>query len=77
MEIEVKAPAGGPTGEITIVEWKKKEGDKVQKGDVLATGNAVKISTEIKAPASGTLKKILVKGGTKVKSGTTIALIEG
>jgi pyruvate dehydrogenase E2 component (dihydrolipoamide acetyltransferase) len=76
MEVELKAPAAGPTGEITIVEWKKKEGEKVQKGDVIATGNSVKISTEIKAPASGTIKSILVKAGSKVKAGTTIAIIE-
>jgi len=76
MDVEVKAPAGGPTGEVTIVEWKKKEGDTVQKGEVIATANAVKVSSEVKAPASGKIKKINAKAGSKVKAGTVIAVIE-
>jgi len=76
MDVEVKAPGTGPTAEITIIEWKKKEGDSVQKGDVLATANSVKVSSEIKAPAAGKIKKINAKAGSKVKAGTIIAVIE-
>ncbi|MDP7975033.1 MAG: lipoyl domain-containing protein [Thermoprotei archaeon] len=76
MQVEVKAPTTGPIKQVTIVEWKKKEGDHVEQGELLATANAVKVSAEIRAPASGTLKKILISAGSKANLGQTVAVIE-
>lgn len=76
MNIEVKIP---PVGEsITsglISTWHKKEGEYVNTGDVLLTLETDKVSTEIVAEKSGTLK-IKVKEGKEVKIGEIVAVIE-
>jgi pyruvate dehydrogenase E2 component (dihydrolipoamide acetyltransferase) len=43
-----------------IVEWKKKEGDFVQKGEILLVIESDKVAIEYEAPESGVLGKIIV-----------------
>ena len=43
-----------------IVEWKKKEGDFVQKGEILLVIESDKVALEYEAPESGVLGKIIV-----------------
>jgi len=58
-----------------IVEWKKKEGDKVKAGEVIAIGETEKITFEIKAPVEGILLKIYVPEKAIVPVGQVIAYI--
>jgi Pyruvate/2-oxoglutarate dehydrogenase complex, dihydrolipoamide acyltransferase (E2) component, and related enzymes len=49
--------------EGTIEEWTKHEGDKVEQGEVVARISSEKLTSDVEAPASGTLLKILVQEG--------------
>ncbi|MGQ0603131.1 MAG: dihydrolipoamide acetyltransferase family protein [Anaerolineales bacterium] len=61
--------------EGTVSKWLKREGDSIQELEPLLEVNTDKVDTEVPAPASGVLLKLLVPEGTTVKVGTTIALI--
>jgi pyruvate dehydrogenase E2 component (dihydrolipoamide acetyltransferase) len=58
-----------------IVEWLKKEGDFVQKGEPILVVEGEKTTFEIEAPDSGLLNKILVEVGTDVQVTQPIAVI--
>jgi len=60
--------------EGTIVEWKKKSGDEVKTGDVLAEVESDKATFDLEAEADGTLQ-ILVEQGVPAKIGAPIAKI--
>jgi pyruvate dehydrogenase E2 component (dihydrolipoamide acetyltransferase) len=49
--------------EGTIVEWFKKEGEEVKKGEKLFAVETSKLTNEVEAPASGVLRKIIHKDG--------------
>jgi pyruvate dehydrogenase E2 component (dihydrolipoamide acetyltransferase) len=61
--------------EGTIVEWVKKEGDAVSRGDVLFTLESDKAVLEVEARARGVLRKILVPEGEKIPVLTPVAII--
>ena len=60
--------------EGTIVEWKKKSGDEVKSGDVLAEVESDKATFDLEADADGVLQ-ILVEQGVPAKVGAPIATI--
>ncbi len=60
--------------EGTIVEWKKKSGDEVKTGDVLAEVESDKATFDLEAEADGVLA-ILVEQGVPAKIGAPIARI--
>jgi pyruvate dehydrogenase E2 component (dihydrolipoamide acetyltransferase) len=62
--------------EGTIVEWKKKNGDEVKTGDVLAEVESDKATFDLEAEADGVLS-ILVDQGVPAKIGAPIARIGG
>ncbi len=61
--------------EGTLVAWKKKKGDKVSAGDVLAEIETDKATMEWESPEDGTLAEIYVEEGGKVNVGDRIAFI--
>lgn len=61
--------------EGVVVKWKKREGESVSTGDVLAEIETDKAVMDLEAFASGTLRRVLVKEGTTVKAGELIAVI--
>jgi pyruvate/2-oxoglutarate dehydrogenase complex dihydrolipoamide acyltransferase (E2) component len=61
--------------EVTVIKWLKKEGDSVNELEPLLEVNTDKVDTEIPAPASGTVLKILAEEGVPAKVGTVLALI--
>jgi pyruvate dehydrogenase E2 component (dihydrolipoamide acetyltransferase) len=76
MITEVILPKLGQTMEDgVIVEWVKKEGDRVQRGEVLFTVESDKAVLEVEATARGFLRKILVPEGERVPVLKTVALI--
>src|SRR5256885_17028144 len=60
--------------EGTIVEWKKKTGDEVKTGEVLAEVESDKATFDLEAEADGVLQ-ILVDQGVPAKIGAPIARI--
>ncbi|MCG3149327.1 MAG: Dihydrolipoyllysine-residue acetyltransferase component of pyruvate dehydrogenase complex [Verrucomicrobiae bacterium] len=66
---------GQMTEESSIVEWKKKEGDKVAKGDVLFTVETDKSVMEAESFFEGTLLKILVQPGVNVPVSSTVGWV--
>jgi pyruvate dehydrogenase E2 component (dihydrolipoamide acetyltransferase) len=63
--------------EGTLVSWKKKRGDKVSAGEVLAEIETDKATMEWESPEDGTLTEIYVEEGGKVNVGDKIAFIGG
>jgi len=61
--------------EGTLVSWKKKKGDKVSAGEVLAEIETDKATMEWESPEDGTLTEIFVEEGGKVNVGDKIAFI--
>src|SRR5213075_64101 len=61
--------------EGTLVAWKKKKGDKVSAGKVIAEIETDKATMEWESPEDGTLTEIFVKEGGKVNVGDKIAFI--
>ena len=61
--------------EGTLVEWLKKDGDKVKSGEVIGNIQTDKATLELEAPGSGTLTGILLEAGGTVPVGVPIAAI--
>eukprot|EP00930_Biecheleria_cincta_P095095 TRINITY_DN87118_c0_g1_i1.p1 TRINITY_DN87118_c0_g1~~TRINITY_DN87118_c0_g1_i1.p1 ORF type:complete len:580 (+),score=136.56 TRINITY_DN87118_c0_g1_i1:43-1740(+) len=86
------AAAAAPTGKIveqsiedfggesitegTIMEWKKQVGDFAQKGDLLAVIETDKVTIEVKAEVSGTIREILAKADETVQKGAKLVKIQ-
>ena len=73
---EIQMPKLSDTmSEGTLVAWKKKKGDKVSAGEVIAEIETDKATMEWESPEDGTLTEIFVKEGEKVNVGDKIAFI--
>jgi pyruvate dehydrogenase E2 component (dihydrolipoamide acetyltransferase) len=59
-----------------VVEWLKKEGEQVRKGEPIVRIDTEKVSIEVESPESGTLQKILVGPDEEVPVGTPLGNIE-
>ena len=78
------APAAAPATGATTVEApmpgkilniKVSEGQAVKFGEVVVIMEAMKMETEIVAPADGTVSKILVKAGDSVDTGAALVAL--
>src|SRR5437762_5924609 len=58
-----------------VIKWLKKEGDRVQSGDILAEVETDKADVEMEAFGAGVLRKILVSAGSTVPVGSLIGVI--
>ena len=58
-----------------LLEWRKKKGDTVKRGDILADVETQKGLIEIEVFEDGTIDRLLIEEGTKVPVGTPMALI--
>jgi pyruvate dehydrogenase E2 component (dihydrolipoamide acetyltransferase) len=77
MSTNILMPALSPTmTEGKLAQWRKKEGDKVKAGDVIAEIETDKATMEVEAVDEGTLARIAVPAGTEgVKVNTVIAVL--
>jgi pyruvate dehydrogenase E2 component (dihydrolipoamide acetyltransferase) len=74
--IEFLMPSlGADMEDGTLIEWRKKPGDSVKRGDIIAEVDTQKGLIEIEVFEEGTLVELLIKEGTKVPVGTVMALI--
>jgi len=73
---EVIMPKLGLTMESGVIEkWHKKEGDKIEVGDVLFEVATDKVSLEVESYNSGVLRKILKQNGEEVPVTEIVAYI--
>ena len=78
----VKAPNGPVEGGVTssmqgmILKLKVAKGDKVDKGDIVAVLEAMKMENDIHAPDSGTVQEIFIEEGDTVGTGETLMIIK-
>jgi pyruvate dehydrogenase E2 component (dihydrolipoamide acetyltransferase) len=63
--------------EGTLIAWKKKKGDHVSAGEVLAEIETDKATMEWESPEDGTVSEIYIQEGGKVNVGDKIAFIRG
>ena len=76
MAVEVVLPMLGITVERgKIVEWLKKEGDPVEKGETIFIVEVEKATTEVESPAAGILAKIIIEEGIEVPVLTVVGVI--
>src|SRR5437879_932612 len=58
-----------------IIKWLKKEGDRIQSGDIVAEVETDKADVEMEAFGAGVLRKILVPAGETAAIGSLIGVI--
>lgn len=66
---------GADMTEGTLVQWKKREGDPIAKGEIIAEVDTEKAAIEVESHHSGVIERLLSKPGDKVAVGTVMALI--
>jgi pyruvate dehydrogenase E2 component (dihydrolipoamide acetyltransferase) len=66
---------GFDMAEGTLVRWLKKEGEPVNKGEVLAEIETDKATVEVESTAGGVVRRLLVDEGAVVPVNTPIAII--
>ncbi|MFC2021971.1 biotin/lipoyl-containing protein [Chloroflexota bacterium] len=78
MEVEVIMPQlGSEMTKGTIVEWFKKEGDRVNKDEALFLVDTEKAALEVESEVTGVLKKILVSDEKQeIPVGQAVAIME-
>ncbi len=73
-----KMPSLGADMEAgTLVEWLKKPGDEVKRGDIVAVVETEKGAIEIEIFEAGRIDRLLVQPGEKVPVGTVLANVIG
>lgn len=74
----VKMPkVGDSVDTVTIVEWDKAVGDRVDSGEVLLRVETDKAIVEVPSPVSGVVLEVLAEVDADVNSGTPIAIVDG
>lgn len=75
--IDVKVPElSESVSEASLLQWKKRAGEMVQRDEVLIEIETDKIVLEVPAAEAGVITEILMKDGATVKSGEVIAKID-
>lgn len=76
-KVEVEMPQMGESVmEGTVIEWKKKVGDKVEVDETLLEIATDKVDTEVPSPEAGVLVEIKVEEDETVEVGQVIAIID-
>jgi pyruvate dehydrogenase E2 component (dihydrolipoamide acetyltransferase) len=72
--IEFRMPSLGAEMDFgTVLEWRVRPGDAVQRGDIVALVDTEKAEIEVEIWESGVVESIVVPAGTKVPVGTLLA----
>ena len=72
----IKVPDIGDFDSVEIIEVLVAEGDSINADDVIITLESEKATLEVPSPASGVIKKLLVKLGDSVSQGTDMLELE-
>jgi 2-oxoglutarate dehydrogenase E2 component (dihydrolipoamide succinyltransferase) len=77
MSVELRIPRSGESiTEVQVGEWRKSEGDWVDRDEALVERETDKASMDLPAPVSGTLSRVLKQSGQMAEVGEVIGLIE-
>ena len=77
MSIEVRVPQlPESVADATLIAWRKKPGDAVQRDENLVDLETDKVVLEVPAPAAGVIKEVKVQDGATVTSGQILAVLE-
>jgi len=66
---------GSDMTEGTLVEWKKKMGERVVKGEIIAEVDTEKAAIEIESFHTGVIEQLIAKPGERIPVGTIMAII--
>jgi 2-oxoglutarate dehydrogenase E2 component (dihydrolipoamide succinyltransferase) len=76
MALEIKVPSVGESiSEVTLVKWLKKDGDYVNRDEVIAELESEKATFELNAEQAGALKTLVTEGET-IKIGDVVCSID-
>lgn len=77
MRVEVLVPQiGEAVAELALVAWHKREGDAIEKGDLLFEIDSDKAIVEVEAFVGGTLTQIIAPDQSAVMPQQVVAIIE-
>ena len=77
MSVEIRVPSlGESVTEATVARWFKQIGEAVKADEPLVELETDKVTLEYNAPASGTLKEIVVEQGGEVEVGALLGAID-
>jgi 2-oxoglutarate dehydrogenase E2 component (dihydrolipoamide succinyltransferase) len=75
--IEIKVPAVGESiSEVTLLKWLKKDGDFVERDEVIAELESEKATFEVNAEKAGVIKLAAISEGDTIKIGDLLASID-
>jgi 2-oxoglutarate dehydrogenase E2 component (dihydrolipoamide succinyltransferase) len=75
--IDIKVPTVGESiSEVTLLKWNKKDGDYVERDEVIAELESEKATFEVNAEQSGVIKLSDIKEGDTIKIGDLLASID-
>ncbi|SDG39335.1 pyruvate dehydrogenase E2 component (dihydrolipoamide acetyltransferase) [Pseudomonas benzenivorans] len=74
--IDFKLPSlGADMDEGTLLEWRVKPGDRLERGQVVAVVDTAKAAVEVECWQAGEVFELLIQPGAKVPVGTPIAIL--
>lgn len=77
MAIDIKVPTVGESiSEVTLLKWTKKDGDYVERDEVIAELESEKATFEVNAEQAGVLKLAGINEGDTIKIGDVLASID-
>ena len=75
--IEIKVPTVGESiSEVTLLKWTKKDGDYVERDEVVAELESEKATFEVNAEKAGVIKLAAINEGDTIKIGDLLASID-
>ncbi|HWR32894.1 MAG TPA: 2-oxoglutarate dehydrogenase complex dihydrolipoyllysine-residue succinyltransferase [Chitinophagaceae bacterium] len=75
--IDIKVPTVGESiNEVTLLKWNKKDGDYVERDEVIAELESEKATFEVNAEQAGIIKLAAIKEGDSIKIGDLLARID-
>lgn len=75
--IDIKVPTVGESiSEVTLLKWTKKDGDYVERDEVIAELESEKATFEVNAEKAGVLKLAAISEGDTIKIGDLLASID-
>ena len=75
--IEIKVPTVGESiSEVTLLKWNKKDGDYVERDEVIAELESEKATFEVNAEKAGIIKLASLNEGDSIKIGDLLASID-
>jgi pyruvate/2-oxoglutarate dehydrogenase complex dihydrolipoamide acyltransferase (E2) component len=66
---------GNAMEEVTVAEWYVDVGERVEEGEPIVMIDSDKAQSELEAPATGTLREIIVPDGGTAEAGDRLAVV--